>query len=275
MNNFEINSLSDSHALQGYHWPAEQPVAAMNLVHGFGEHAGRYLKLVQHLNARGISVVAVDLRGHGRTDGPRGVARRYDDIYGDVRTLVDETTRLYPALPRFLFGHSMGGGLVLHHGLSPQSDSLSGYLVSAPLIHAKTPLPFYLRAGVKLMRKMMPGGTMPIPVSGKTISTIVEEQDRYDNDSLNHNRLGFGLGVDMIDAGEAVLASAAQWNKPLRLWHSKADRITDFDASEEFASKANQCEFTSFDDVQHEMHHDILREEVYSLMLEFTLQRSA
>lgn len=275
VNIFEIKSLSDRLILQGYHWAAEQPVAAMSLVHGFGEHAGRYLELVQHLNSRGISVVAVDLRGHGRTVSPRGVARQYDDIYGDVRTLIDETRRLYPALPRFLFGHSMGGGLVLHHGMNHQSDSLSGYLVSAPLIHAKRQLPFYLRAAVKLMRKMMPSGTMPISVSGTKISSLVAQQELYDNDPLNHNRLGFGLGVDMIEVGETVLKNAAQWDKPLRLWHSKADQITAYDAAKKFALQANHCEFTSFEDVQHEMHHDVVREEVHSLMVEFILQRLA
>jgi len=205
----------------------------MSLVHGFGEHCGRYEKLA----------------------------------------LIGETSSRYQGIPNFLFGHSMGGGLVLHHGLTTSDDTLKGYLVSAPLIRLKRYVPGFVRGAVRMVRPMAPNGTFPIPVSGKNISTIPEEQDRYDNDPLNHNRLGFGLAVGMIDAGENVLRKAGHWNKALRLWHSSADRITNFDASVQFAKKANQCEFTAMDTVQHEMHQDDSRNEVHALMREFILER--
>ena len=252
-----------------HHWPAKDPVAAVSLVHGFGEHCGRYEKLAQHLVANNIAVVGVDLRGHGQTPGPRGVVKNYDAIHGDVRTLIEETARLYAGLPHFLFGHSMGGGLVLHHGMTSESDSLAGYLVSAPLILLKRYVPAPVHFAAKAIRPILPNGTVPIPVSGKNISTIPEEQDIYDNDPLHHNRLGFGLAVGMVNAGKNVLKNAESWNKPLRLWHSKADRITAYEATERFASKASNCQFTAFENVQHEMHQDKTRAEVFDLMVEF------
>ncbi len=266
---FEIKSISDGLPLQGYHWCVQNPIAAVSLVHGFGEHCGRYRNLVEHLNNKRINVVGVDLRGHGQTQGRRGISKSYTEIANDVTTLVEETSRLYPELPRFLFGHSLGGGLVLHHGMTTQADSLSGYLVSAPLIIPKRPIPKVLRWFVKLMRFIRPNGSMPIPVSGKKISTIPEEQVRYDNDSLNHNRLGFGLAVGMVEAGEDLYAEADQWSKPLRMWHSNADQITDYEASNHFAEEAENCQFTTFEDVQHEMHQDRSRDAVYELMVEF------
>ncbi len=272
---FQIDSVSDGLSLAGLHWSCEQPVAVVSLVHGFGEHCGRYEILADHLVQNGIAVVGVDLRGHGKTQGPRGIARKYSDVVGDVETLVRHTAELYPDTAHFLFGHSMGGGLVLHYGMNDQTDSLSGYLASAPLIHAKRRLPFYVRAAVKMLRMLMPGGSMPISVSGKKISNIPKEQDRYDNDPLNHNRLGFGLGVGMIEAGQNVLANAAKWGKPLCLWHSKADQITDFNASARFAAEAKNCEFTTFAGVQHEMHHDTSRDKVHALIAEYVLGRSA
>ncbi|WP_157664989.1 alpha/beta hydrolase [Mariniblastus fucicola] len=271
---FEIKSDSDELLLHGYLWQATQPKAAVSLVHGFGEHCGRYEELASHLVTNDISVVGVDLRGHGKTPGPRGVAKNYDAIHGDVRTLIGETARRFPDVPNFLFGHSMGGGLVLHHGITATSDSLSGYLVSAPLILAKRPIPFALRAAVKALQHLVPTATMPIPVSGKNISNVPEEQDRYDNDPLNHNRLGFSLAVGMIEAGESILENASTWNLPLRLWHSRADRITSYSASEQFAKAATQCQFTTFEEVQHEMHQDDSRQEVFELMVEFIKRRS-
>jgi len=270
--NFSINSRSDGLKLQGYRWSVENPVAAVSLVHGLAEHCGRYEELARHLNRNGIDVVGVDLRGHGQSEGPRGVSLRYADIVGDVSTLVEETKSLYPAVPQFLFGHSLGGGLVLHHGMTAVDDALSAYLVSAPLIHPRKPVSKMTRSLVKFLRKISPMGTLRIPVSGKKISTIPEQQQRYDNDPLRHRRMGIGLAVDMIENGEELFAKADQWQKPLRMWHSRADEITSFDGSEHFAQQAKNCEFTAFDEVRHEMHQDQSRDEVHALVVDYILR---
>jgi len=76
----------------------------------------------------------------------------------------------------------------------------------------------------------------------------------------------------MIENGEKLFASAEQWKKPLRIWHSKSDRITSAEASAHFANQAQNCEFTAFDEVQHELHHDRSRDDVYELMVEFILR---
>lgn len=266
---FLVQSQADSLPLFGRHWPAQTPRAVLSLVHGFGEHSGRYEAMAKHLSAAGISVMAIDLRGHGRTDSPRGVCKTYSDLSADVDTLLAETKTRYPDLPHFLFGHSMGGGLVLHHGLTKTSQNLDGYLVSAPLIIPKDPVPGPLRVAAKIMRRLMPNGTMPNPISGEIISTLPSEKADYEADGLNHDRLGFGLAVGIIEAGEQILENAAAWTKPLRLWHAKGDQLTDFTASEAFAAKAQNCHFTAFEDVEHEMHNDACREAVYGLMLDF------
>ena len=258
--------------LQGQHWPVDDPLAAVSLVHGFGEHCGRYEELAMELVANRIAVVGVDLRGHGRTISPRGVARTYEHLHDDLKTLLQQTASLYPSVPQFLFGHSMGGGLVLHHGLTAgDDDPLAGYLVSAPLIRITRRIPGVARFVVKKISSVIPKTTLPIPVSGERISSIPAEQKRYDNDPLNHNRLGLRLAVGLIETGEHLLHEAAVWNKPLCLWHSKADQINDYEATRQFAAKAENCEFTSFERVQHEMHQDTTRSEVHQLMTQFIL----
>lgn len=266
---FLVRSQADGLTLFGRHWAAENPRAVMSLVHGFGEHSGRYEHLAKHLSAAGISVVAIDLRGHGRTESPRGVCKTYSDIASDVDTLLAETKTFYPDLPHYLFGHSMGGGLVLHHGLTKRSHSVDGYLVSAPLIIPKDPVPGPLRVLVKVMRRIMPKGSMPNPIPGEKISTLPSERADYEADGLNHDRLGFGLAIGVIEAGEEIYAKAKNWEGPLQLWHARGDQLTDFEASESFASKAQNCSFTAFEDVEHEMHNDKSREVIYTLMLNF------
>ena len=113
----------------------------VSLVHGFGEHCGRYQELATYLNAQRIAVVGVDLRGHGRTNSPRGFAASYEHLHEDLKALLHEASNRYPTAPHFLFGHSMGGGLVLHHRASVGGDDpLAGYLVSAPLIETVRPI---------------------------------------------------------------------------------------------------------------------------------------
>lgn len=270
----EVTSEADGLSLKGFHWAADKPAAVMSLVHGFGEHCGRYADMATHLNAAGISVIAVDLRGHGRTEGMRGVCKNYSDMISDASSLINEAKRLYPDLPHYLFGHSMGGGIVLHMGLN-QDDNLAGYLVSAPLIRPAKPIPAPLQFILKLIRKIMPNGTAPNTIPGDQISTVPDEQAKYEADALNHDRLGFGLAIGMIDAGEKALTQAAQWTKPLRLWHAKGDQLTDFVATESFAAKAENCDFTAFENVEHEMHNDTSREAVYTLIVDFVKAQNA
>ena len=266
---FLIQSQADSLTLYGRHWPAQNPIAVMSLVHGLGEHSGRYEHMAKYLNSAGISVVAIDLRGHGRTESPRGVCRNYSDMSADLDTLLAKTKTLYPDLPHYLFGHSMGGGLVLHHGMTSSRSQLDGYLVSAPLILPKDPVPKPLRALANIIRRIMPNGGMPNIIAGEKISTLPAEQADYESDGLNHGRLGFGLAVGMLNTGEDVLVNAQNWDRPLCLWHAKGDQLTDFMASENFAQKAYNCEFTVFENVEHEMHNDTSRAAIYALMLKF------
>ena len=118
MRSFETKNAADGTVLRGHIWAAAKPKAVMNLVHGFGEHSGRYADMAANLNAKGISVVTLDLRGHGQSDGARGYCPDYNLLLEDVDALLTKTRETYPDLPQILYGHSMGGGLVLNHQLN-------------------------------------------------------------------------------------------------------------------------------------------------------------
>lgn len=263
-------TTSDGLDLHGYHWPVENPKAMMTLVHGFGEHAGRYADMAAYLNAQGIAVVAADFRGHGQSPGARGVIRNYDDFRMDLSALLDGSCALYPDCPHVLFGHSMGGGIVLDHGLSEARD-VGAIIASAPLIALAKPVPAPLRFISKLMAKLNPTGVMSQPIDGSKISTLKSEQDIYVKDPLNHGKLGFRLAVEMVETGEAIAAKAGAWDVPLLLMHSRDDELTGFDASEAFAAEANNVSFHAMSGVAHEMHNDTTRQQVYDLISEFIL----
>ena len=110
---------------------------------------------------------------------------------------------------------------------------------------------------------------MKQPLTGDKISSIPEEQKRYENDLLNHGQISFGLAVDAVEAGERIEASAAHWSLPLLLMHARGDQLTAFEKSETFAKTAANVSFKAYDDCEHEMHHDIVRDDVIAEMIAF------
>ena len=273
MTPFQMTSSLDGKEIFARHWPVDNPVAVMTLIHGFGEHCGRYDHMASHLNANNIAVLSMDLRGHGQTEGKRGVVESYDHLISDVACLIKKSGQLYPNIPQYLFGHSMGGGIVLKYGLS-QGDSLDGYLVSAPFILPAKPVPAVMRFIVRLLHRLLPRFAIANPIDGTKISSIKAEQDAYEADPLNHGTLGIGLAVNLVETGEDLLARAAEWKHPLLLWHAKQDQLTSFEATEKFETQAQNCKFTAFEDVEHEMHNDACRNQVYAMMVEYMIGRT-
>lgn len=269
---FSLKS-KDGTELFGRHWVVEKPKAVMALVHGFGEHCGRYEHMASYLNEQNIAVVAADMRGHGKSVGKRGVVSAYDNFREDLDALLIQTRSLYPDTPLTLYGHSMGGGIVLDHGIR-RTDTLP-IIASAPLITLTDPIPKALRAFAKFMGKVLPKGALAQPIDGTKISNLPDEQALYLNDPLNHGKMGFRLAEAMVATGERLQESANHWDRPLLLLHSKADQLTGFDGSAGFATKAKQVDFHPFDQVQHEMHNDTSRAKVYKLMTEFILKQSS
>ena len=267
------HTTADGLRLSGQIHSPETPRAVMSLVHGFGEHQGRYEPMITYLSAQNIAVVTMDLRGHGTSEGKRGVCQAYDFMLGDVSAQLEKARRTFPDLPQFLYGHSMGGGIVLRYVSKPaRRQGLAGVIASAPLLGLPKPLPKGQALFVKLLRKIAPNAVLPNPIPGSQISTLPEEQARYEADKLNHGKLGVGLAVDMIENGETVLSRAQNLNLPVLVMHAKDDQLTASAASENFAQLAPDCAFHLFEDCEHEMHNDTVRQEVFALMSDFITQ---
>ncbi len=268
INTLKLKNPLNGHNRHGISCEAAQPLVAMVIIHGFGEHCERYRPMMTHLAAQGISSLAIDLEGHGRSDGKRGVCHNYDVLRADVTLALNETRKAFPDLPVILYGHSMGGGLVLNYGLQDAPD-VKAYIASAPLIRPAEPVPGPLRVIVKILRRIAPNLTLGNAIDGSKVTTIPSEQQTYEQDPLNHGRLGVGLAVDIIEGGEWVAQNAGQWRVPLLLMHARTDQLTSFEASETFAGQASQCTFLPADNCEHEMHNDVTREDIYAAMTDF------
>ena len=111
--------------------PAAQPAAVVCLVHGIGEHSARYAHVADAFTRAGYALISFDLRGHGRSEGPRGHTPSFEMFMADIDLLLDEARRRYPGIPRFLYGHSLGGLLVLNYALRRKPD-LQGVIATSP-----------------------------------------------------------------------------------------------------------------------------------------------
>jgi len=266
---FETKNSSDSTILRGQVWEAETPKAVMSLVHGFGEHSGRYADMSTYLNSKGISVVTLDLRGHGKSDGRRGYCPDYSQLLGDVDALLAKSREVYPDLPHMLYGHSMGGGIVLNHQLKSGGAGISAVIASAPFIKPAETVSKPQRTIVRFLGKVAPKMTLGNKIDGSKISRLPAEQETYLSDPLNHGNLGVGLAIGMVEGGEWILENAANWKPPLLIVHAREDQLTDFTASQAFAAKAQNCTFMPYEDCEHEIHNDCHRADVYKAASDF------
>ena len=116
---------------------------------------------------------------------------------------------------------------------------------------------------------------MAQPIDGTKISNLLDEQKLYLDDPLNHGKMGFRLAEALVSTGERLSDDAKNWDRPLLLLHSKADQLTSFQGSKDFANAARQVDFHPYETSQHEMHNDAPRAQVYALMSEFILKHAS
>ena len=121
----------DGNSMYGRSWIPEEYHTIICLVHGMGEHITRYGEMADYYNRSGIAIIGYDHRGHGKSDGKRGHADNIDQLLDDIQEFHDQNSGLFENKKSILYGHSLGGSLVLNFGLR-RSHSFDGIISSAP-----------------------------------------------------------------------------------------------------------------------------------------------
>ncbi|MCI5046443.1 MAG: alpha/beta hydrolase [Aquisalinus sp.] len=263
---FTTENASDGKTLFGrHHMPEEStPKAVLSLVHGLGEHSGRYAEMAAWLNQRGIAVNLIDLHGHGQTPGGRGVCKSMDLMLDDIDALLEYSRTSVPGVPHFLMGHSMGGLLVLTYGLQRRPTDLAGYISQAPALEPVELPPAIQLSIMRFLRPLLPKLAAANGIDPATVSKDEDAVRAYVNDPLVHDKICIALGLDLIDTGKWVRDNAGLWNEPLLLMHGDKDLLTSCAASQAFARDVGaHCTFEMIVDGFHEIHNDPEREQVY------------
>lgn len=236
-------------------WAAHEPVKGrIFLVHGIGEHSGRYENVRQHLAAAGYSVRALDLRGHGRSSGKRGHLR-FAHVFRDLDMLLAEERSRGSADRLFLYGHSLGGLIVLTYALD-RSPAVAGLIASGPAIHTALRERRIKAVAARLLGPLLPTLTIPSGLDDTKLTRDAAELASYRADPLVHRQASLGLGHDALAAIDRVLSST-RLCAPLLLLHGGADRINYISGSEAIAANlGDRCTLRVYADVLHKPHHD-------------------
>jgi alpha-beta hydrolase superfamily lysophospholipase len=248
--------------------PTGVPRAVVCLVHGYAEHLGRYGELMTHLTARRLAVAAVDLRGHGRSGGPRGHCRDFAEMVSDVHALVAAAREWWPATPRVLFGHSMGGLVaalyLLHH-----SDTVRGAVLCAPALRVPASGPPVLLGLARLLGRVLPRLSFRSTLDAGALSREPSVGHAYVSDPLVHRKATAGFVRAIAAAQAAVLRDAAELRTPILLLQGDADRLVEPAGARELKAKLT-CpgELVEFAGYYHELLNEpvAFRERVLSVV---------
>ena len=239
------------------------------LVHGLGEHSGRYQHVAQVLcNAR-YAFLTFDLRGHGKSSGPRGHTPSIEAYVEDIHHLLEEAQSRYPQAPCFLYGHSLGANIILYYTLKKQ-PSLAGVIVTGLALKSDLASQSLKVAAVRILGSIMGTVTLPSGLKQNDLSRDAEVVRAYRADPLIHDRVSLRFGKESLAAISFINKNVANFRVPILIMHGTKDTIAYPESSTEFAAGL-QCPYTIklWENMFHELHNEFGKEEVLSFMIKW------
>lgn len=237
---------------------AENEKARMVIVHGLGEHSGRYLALGAHLSGLGFSLWIPDLRGHGKSGGDRGHVDAFDDYTRDVREILDQARAGKPAeTPLFLLGHSMGGLVAILVALEHQ-EMIDGLVLSSPALGVAVPLPAIKKIAVTCLARLFPRMGIKNELDPQNVSRDPEIVKQYIADPLVHDRVSTNWFIEFLGAIEKAFDRAADLQVPILVQAAGEDRLVNTHAVEAFFEKLTMPDrkLKVFSDLYHEIYNE-------------------
>lgn len=268
-------TTADGLKLQLREWPCADARGSVLIVHGLGEHIGRYEHVAAQLNRCGRHVIGYDQRGHGASQGARGRLHRADDLLHDLARLIDAVRSLHPG-PLVLLGHSMGGlvaARMVAGGLETVAPAwyrkVDALVLSSPALDLGMS-----RAQQRLLLvlgRLAPNLALGNGLKPDWISRDPAVVQAYEDDPLVHDRITAKLVRFMVDGGEFVRAHAAQWKVPTLLLYAGSDRCVAPAGSAAFAAVAPASVVAAqrFQPLFHEIFNEPEQAEVFAVLADW------
>lgn len=249
--------------------PAAAPKAAIALVHGHGEHIGRFDHVAAALTQAGYTLLGFDLRGHGKSAGPRGHTPGYPALMEDITAFLSQLDARAPGLPRFLYGHSLGGNLVINYALRCKPN-LRGVIATGPWLELAFQPPASQVRLARFMNRIAPAFAQGSGLNTQGLSHDQAVVAAYEQDPLVHDRISARLFVSMYETGLWALEHASELTLPMLLMHGAEDPITSAKASAEFARRAgDKVTLKVWESLYHEIHNEPVQADVFKFMVDW------
>ncbi len=250
-------------------WPLDSRAklrGVIILVHGLGEHAGRYEHVAAQLNSWGFAVRGYDQCGHGESGGLRGSLPTDTRLLDDLADIVDSTRARMPKdTPLIVLGHSMGG-LVAARFVSLAMRRIDGLVLSSPAIDPG--LNMVQKLLLALLPKILPDLRVGNGVKPQYISHDPAVVAAYQADRQVHDRISGRLGRFIATAGLEVLAVAPKWTVPTLLLYAGDDRLLNPEGSRRFAvsAPAGTVRAVCFESLYHEIFNELDAKPVFAAL---------
>ncbi len=243
-------------------WECTNPKAHVLIIHGLGEHSGRWENVGSFLADRGYATHSFDLRGHGASGGRRVHIESYDDFLDDVAVVFAE---LPEDTPRVIYAHSMGGLIATGYAVSdrPQPDL---YVLSAPALEAEIPVP--LQIASKVLSRVVPKLPLPNSLKGEQLSRDPSVGERYFADPLVQTKATTRFGTVMLEAMTQVRGRLDHFTRPALVIHGAEDPLVPPSASAPLAAVPS-VERKLFPGLRHEIHHELEQSEVLGFVADW------
>jgi alpha-beta hydrolase superfamily lysophospholipase len=246
--------------------PEGAPAAVLAVVHGYGEHGGRYRGLAEDMAARGYAVHVYDLRGHGRSGGRRGHLGRFTDYLDDTAVYLDAVREEHPGRPLYLLGHSLGGLIATAYVEDRPADALAGLILSSPFLRLGMPVPPLRLHVARLLSLIAPAVNVGNTIDPSALSHDREVVRVYDTDPLNHHVATARWAAEALAAQSAALSAAAGIRLPFLLLYGDADAVADPQAARELYERVASPDKTvhCYEDFYHEIFNETGRAAVFA-----------
>lgn len=254
---------SEQLKISGRVWtPIEQPKYVIAVIHGMGEHIGRYRNMAQYWTSKNAAVIGHDHIGHGKSEGKRGHIFSIKELLSGVEDLVSRINQQFPGLPIILYGHSMGGNVALNY-LLRKPFSVKGAIITAPYLKlAFEPPPFKIKLA-KLMLNLYPSFSQRTNLDVNALSHDESVIKAYLKDKYVHDKITASMFIALHNAGLYALSHASELKAPTLLMHGTADQITSHEATMAFAESSKiVSELKLWDNLYHEIHNEPEKDQV-------------
>ena len=224
------------------------------LIHGFGEHSGRYDAVVAGLCALGYTVWRTDVRGHGRSEGARGHVYRYEDYLDDFDAMRKHVLEQPATGPLFVLAHSHGC-LISLHALARDPSDVSGIVFSSPFFGVALKVPKLKRFAAKKLSRWIPTLALPVGIDSGDVSHDPAVTEAYATDPLNHGVATPRWFTEVTRAHVEAPAKARDIKLPILVQHAGEDRLASIEATRNVFARlgSEDATFTPYPGLFHEI----------------------